>query len=87
MWRCFADTVNGSPFSSRKPLVDLNERNMAMNQWQRMSEEFNFSQEDRVPDTPFNEVLWFAVKGEKSICPPPVHAAFLKTADEEDDDD
>ncbi len=86
MWRCFADTVNGLPFSSRKPQVDLNERNMAMNKWQRMSEEFNFSQEDRVPDIPFNEVLWFAVKGEKSICPPPVHAAFLKTADEADDD-
>jgi DNA-binding beta-propeller fold protein YncE len=86
MWRCFADAVNGSPYSSHKPQVDLNELNMAMNKWQKMSEEFNFSQEDRVPDTPFNEVLWFAVKGEKSICPPPVHAAFLKAADKMDDD-
>ncbi len=86
MWRCFADTVNATEFISREPQTDLNARNMALNKWQQMSEEFNFSAEDKVPDTPFNEVIWFAVKGENSKCPPPVHAAFFKTADEEEED-
>jgi len=27
--------------------------------------------------TSFNEVLWYAQKGEATACPPPVHAAFF----------
>lgn len=86
MWRCFADTANATGFVSREPQTDLHELNMALNKWQQMSEEFNFSAEDKVPDTPFNEVIWFAVKGENSKCPPPVHAAFFKTANEEEEE-
>jgi YVTN family beta-propeller protein len=85
MWRCFTDTVNSAAFTSLPENVDMNERNMAMNKWQRKSEKFNFTKEDRAPDADFNEVIWAAVKGEKSICPPPVHAAFLKTRDEDGD--
>jgi len=85
MWRCFADTVNPAPFRSRPSQIDLSERNLVLNQWQQMSEEFDFSKEDRAQDKPFNEVLWAAVKGEKSICPPPVHAAFLKTSEDDGD--
>jgi YVTN family beta-propeller protein len=85
MWRCFADTTNGTAFNVRPANIDLNERNMAINKWQRMSEDFNFAREDRVPDALFNEVLWAAVKGAESVCPPPVHAAFLKTETDGDD--
>jgi YVTN family beta-propeller protein len=85
MWRCFSDTASSAPFTAHPANIDLKERNMAMNKWQRMSEEFNFTREDRVPDTPFNEVLWAAVKGEKSVCPPPVHAAFLNINKEDND--
>ena len=85
MWRCFADTTNGTAFNLRPANIDLNERNMAINKWQKMSEGFNFAREDRAPDGPFNEVLWAAVKGPGSACPPPVHAAFLKTGNEADD--
>jgi hypothetical protein len=58
---------------------------MAINKWQRKSEEFNFTKEDRAPDAEFNEVIWAAIKGEDSVCPSPVHAAFLKTIDEDGD--
>ena len=85
MWRCFADTVNSTPFESRPAQVNLGDRNIAVNKWQRMSEQFNFAREDRAPDIPFNEVLWAAVKGNESICPPPVHAAFIKTSADDDD--
>ncbi len=85
MWRCFSDTINSSSFASLPEQVDLNEKNIALNKWQRMSEGFDFSIEDRVPDDEFNKVLWFAVKG-TSDCPPPVHAAFIKNMDEGSDD-
>ncbi|MBN1559324.1 beta-propeller fold lactonase family protein [candidate division KSB1 bacterium] len=85
MWRCFADTANGAPFTARPANIDLSERNIAVNKWQRMSEEFNFAKEDRAPDAPFNQVLWAAVKGEESVCPPPVHAAFLKASKDDND--
>jgi hypothetical protein len=85
MWHCFAETANSTPFNVRPAKIDLKERNLALNKWQRMSEEFDFSKEDRAQDRPFNQVLWAAVKGEKRPCPPPVHAAFLKTSYDHDD--
>ncbi|MEJ2634380.1 MAG: beta-propeller fold lactonase family protein [Calditrichia bacterium] len=87
MWRCFMDTTEAEPFTAKPAQVDLTERNLAMNKWQRMSEEFNFTKEDRAPDAAFNEVLWVAVKGEDIPCPPPVHAAFFKKNKDEKDDD
>jgi hypothetical protein len=51
-----------------------------------MSENFNFEIEDRIDDHLFNEVIWKAVKGLDSPCPPSVRAAFLKTEGLDDDD-
>ena len=85
LWRCFSDTASSTNFQALSPQVDLNERNLTMNKWQQMSEEFNFAIEDRAPDAAFNEVLWAAVKGENCVCPPPVHAAFFKTREGDDD--
>jgi hypothetical protein len=50
-----------------------------------MSEKFDFTAEDKVNDAQFNEVIWKAVKGIDSPCPPSVRAAFLKTGSEVDD--
>jgi YVTN family beta-propeller protein len=86
MWRCFTDSANGETFTARPAQVDLDERNIAMNKWQQMSEEFNFAIEDRAPDAEFNKVLWAAVKGEASVCPPAVHAAFLRVSKTNDGD-
>jgi YVTN family beta-propeller protein len=86
MWRCFADTANGDGYTARPAGVNLGERNMAMNRWQRMSEEFDFAAQDRVPDALFNEVLWAAVKGGESPCPAPVRAAFVRAGGDDDAD-
>jgi hypothetical protein len=40
-----------------------------------------------VSDVAFNEVIWKAVKGLDSLCPPAVHAAFYKTDNKKDADD
>jgi YVTN family beta-propeller protein len=77
LWRCFNNTSGHLPFNVRPCSVDLNDKNLAQNKWQALSETFDFSGEDRVNDSDFNEVIWRAVKGADSPCPPSVRAAFL----------
>jgi hypothetical protein len=79
MWRCFNSTPNHPPFRVKPCQINLDDINTAENQWQQMSETFNFNIEDRVDDNAFNEVIWKAVKGFDSPCPPSVRAAFLNT--------
>ncbi|MCJ7448941.1 MAG: bifunctional YncE family protein/alkaline phosphatase family protein [Bacteroidales bacterium] len=79
LWRCFNNTPDHPSFRCRPNMVRLDERNLAQNKWQQMSETFDFSLEDRVNDAAFNEVIWKAVKGLDSPCPPAVRAAFLMT--------
>jgi len=86
MWRCFNKTATHPPFKSLPNLVDLNLKNKAVNKLSKLSEKFNFNQEDRVPDAQFNEVIWGAIRGLNSPCPAPVHAAFF-TAEKDKDED
>ena len=79
MWRCFADAPNSEGFTSLRENVDLKERNLASNKWQKMSEDFDFAKEDLAPEKEFNEVIWAAVKGDKIPCPAPKHAAFFQS--------
>jgi hypothetical protein len=88
MWRCFTSTADLKPFESLPSNIDLNDKNMAMNEWQRRSEKFDFSNEDAIPDMEFNVVLWYGIKGDHIPMPSPRRAAFLKVkADKDDDDD
>jgi len=86
LWRCFNKTANHPPFKALSNLVDLNLKNTADNKMSRLSETFDFSKEDRVPDAQFNEVIWAAIHGLNSVCPAPVHAAFFTVEKEEDED-
>ncbi len=87
LWRCFNNTSNHPVFNAKPAQVNLDDVNKATNKWQAMSENFNFEIEDRIDDNDFNEVLWKAVKGYDSPCPPSVRAAFLKTEGMGDDDE
>lgn len=86
MWRCFNKTANHPSFKAIPNLIDLNQKNTADNKMSRLSETFDFSKEDRVPDAQFNEVIWSAIHGLNSVCPAPVHAAFFTVEKEEDED-
>jgi hypothetical protein len=83
LWRSFNNVPDHPVFTIRPNIMDLNEKNTAENRWQQMSEKFDFMAEDKVNDAQFNEVIWKAVKGIDSPCPPSVRAAFLRTAKEE----
>lgn len=87
MWRCFSNAPNLTAFQARPISVDLNLKNVAINEWQRRSEKFNLTREDAVPDLEFNIVLWHGIKGDNIPFPAPRRAAFVKLNDKEDDDD
>lgn len=87
MWRCFSATADLNPFQSVPALVDLNEKNTKNTASAKLSETFDFSKEDRIPDLVFSEVIWKAVKGEHSIMPAPRRSAFIKIVDRKEEDD
>jgi len=78
MWRCFSATPNLSPFISLPANISLSTKNEKDTKSARLSKTFDFSQEDRVPDLLFSQVIWKAVKGENSKMPAPVRSAFVK---------
>lgn len=86
MWRCFNNTPDDTRFEALPANINLLEINMAENEWQRRSEQLNFSMEDRAPDAEFNKVLWAAIKGDGNDCPPPTRSAFIRVNEEFDDD-
>jgi len=83
LWRCFNNTPDHPAYKARPNNVNLTDRNTTKSAWQELSETFDFTAEDRVNDFQFNEVIWRAVKGLDSPCPPAVRAAFLKTGTED----
>ncbi len=86
MWRSFDTVSKPSTFVLRRPNVNLNERNVAVNKWQQKSEKFDLTKEDAAPDLEFNEVLWHAVKGESLPFPGVKRSAFIQVKNEKDDD-
>ena len=86
LWRCMNNTPDHPAFEARPCQVDLDEKNTAENIWQKKSEKFDFTREDRVNDAEFNEVIWKAVKGIDSPCPPAVHAAFFMPDNKKEED-
>ena len=87
MWRCFNDKATASNFTVEKAAIDLNDKNIAVNKWQKRSEEFNFAEVDAVPDLEMNEIIWVAIKGEKIPFPGPKRAAFIKLENKKEEDD
>jgi len=87
MWRSFTSTPDYTTFTHLNANVDLTEKNKKMNDLARISETFDFSREDKVPDIIFNEVLWKSIKGVNSVVPNPRRAAFVKLAGKTEKDD
>ena len=86
MWSCFNSSPAPSSFHAIMPKVSLDEKNVAINQWQKKSEQFSFVKEDSNNDIEFNQVLWHGLKGETPF-PGPKRAAFVIPLADDDDDD
>ena len=87
MANSFAAAPDLSPYKARPANVDLDERNPRNAPGAEASLKLDLSKEDRADDLIFNEIIWKAVKGEASLMPPPVRAAFVVPRVEKDDDD
>jgi hypothetical protein len=85
MWNSFSATAAHPVYQSVPAKMDLLEKNVAINEWQRRSEHFDLSKEDNVPDLEFNIVLWNGMKG--TPFPAPKRAAFVNVVKQGDDDD
>jgi YVTN family beta-propeller protein len=87
MYRCFSETPDLTPFISLPANIALDEVNTKMTASAILSNGFDFSGEDRIPDLVFSEVIWKAVKGEDSVMPAPRRSAFLTVHDSDDEEE
>ncbi|MEO6731668.1 MAG: bifunctional YncE family protein/alkaline phosphatase family protein [Ferruginibacter sp.] len=87
MWNSFTAKPDTKTFNALPANIDLNERNTSTTASAKLSETFDFSKEDRIPDLVFSEVIWKAVKGEDSKMPAPRRSAFVKIVDEDDEEE
>jgi hypothetical protein len=87
MWRCFTATPDLTPFHALPANIDLTERNTAWNELSKRSAGLDFTQEDRIPENEFNEILWKAIKGMDSPLPSPRRAAFVRVREGKEVDD
>jgi len=85
MWRSFTNQPDYSTFDHLAANVDLNERNPTKGKLAVLSDKYDWSKEDAVPDLVFNEILWQGLKG--TSAPSPKRAAFLKVNNKKEDDD
>lgn len=80
MYRCFTDKPDFTPYTCRPARWDINEKNPA-NAWGwRESLAMDLSQEDRIDDLLFSEIIWRSVKGADSPMPAPVRSIFSQSA-------
>ncbi len=75
MWQSFTANANFSVVDHLPANVNLNEKN-GENKMAALSEKFDWSKEDKVPDLVFNEILWQGIKG--TSAPALSRAAFVK---------
>jgi YVTN family beta-propeller protein len=73
-------------YSALAPRVPIDEKNLDSAPGAAASAALDLSREDRIPMRLMNEILWASVRGPDVPMPPPVRAAFVRPAEEEDDE-
>ena len=91
MWAAFQGGPDLAPYAVRPPNLDIREQNPRRAPNAEASLKLDLSKEDRADDLAFNQIIWQAIRGPRSIMPPPVRAAFVlprvgKAKDNDDDD-
>lgn len=87
MWRSFTNQPNANSFNHLPANINLNEKNPTNSKGTavaKLSEKYDWSKEDKVPDLVMNEILWQGLKGKPA--PSPVRAAFIKEQSKVDKD-
>lgn len=87
MWNAFTGTPDFTPYALKPARTDLEAKNLAGAFGQDDSERMNLAVEDAADDLELNRIIWHAVKGARVPMPPPVRAAFVRSAKPHADDD
>jgi YVTN family beta-propeller protein len=82
LWRSFTNQPDYTVFNHLPANINLNDKNPSRTAMAILSEKYEWSKEDAVPDLVFNEILWQGIRGVPA--PSPVRAAFLKRNHKED---
>jgi hypothetical protein len=83
----FSDRPNLDPYVARPANVDLDERNSLLAPLADLSRQLDFSKEDAADEQTLNRAVWAAMRGPGSPMPAPVHAAFVRSLADGDDED
>jgi YVTN family beta-propeller protein len=73
MYASFGTTAQVAPFNMILPKIDVNAKNKDGDYGSEESSRMDFSDVDRAPMHPLNEIIWKSIKGASSPMPPPVH--------------
>ena len=87
LYGCFTNKPDLSPYIAKPAQVNLEQRNVAVNESSKRSQSFNLAKEDKVPDLELNDVIWKYVKGENAVLPAPKRSAFVILEKKKKDDD
>jgi DNA-binding beta-propeller fold protein YncE len=87
MYHSFTAKPNLTAYKHEVPKCDLKEVNKPGAFGADWFDDRDFAKEDRIDDLLLTEVVWKAVRGEKSEPPPPVRAAFFIPGGKKKDDD
>ena len=77
LFDCFSSKPDLTPYVNKPAQVDLEQRNVAVNESSKRSQSFDLAKEDAVPDLILNEVIWKSIKGENAAMPAPKRSAFV----------
>ena len=84
MYAAFGAAADLRPFEAKPPRVSLDEKNDPEAWGAAASAAMDLDEADRAPDRELNEIVWRSVRGPGSPMPPPVHAAFVRPAGEDE---
>lgn len=81
MWASFTPVPDPTPYTCKKNIIDLDDRNLVGAYGQDRMDEFDLTREDEAPDVEFNQIIWRSIRGTEM--PTPVHSAFVMAGEME----
>jgi len=81
----FTNKLSHQSYTAISPTLNLKTMNTPNMYGAIRCEQFNFKQEDAIPDVEFNEIIWKAVHGKTAQMPTPVRGAFVRYKINEDE--
>ena len=84
LYRCFSNVPDSARFYALPASTDLTEKNVQVSKYSLMSQQFDFTKEDRAPDLLLNTVIWKSVKGLHADLPAPRRSAFIQSVNEKE---